>query len=389
MDELLSAVKETGSRRPASPRICLIIGQLGLGGTEKQVVLLAEGLARSGIDVTVVVLKGGEEPREPALRAAGVPVVHIGLKRPSGWRELPYCLVATWRLTRYLRQARPDVVHAFLYHAYVLGAVAAWCARIPVLLAGRRALDDFTRGRPLVLAAERVATGLTDLLVANARAVADCAHATERVPPRKLVVIYNGLPESAFVPARPARLATTRPVVLCVANLRLFKGHADLLRAAAMLRDRGMPCTVALAGDGPEREALRRLAAELGVDARLLGPRTDVDALLARADVVVLPSLTEGLSNAVMEAMAAGRPVVATAVGGTPELLADGRGVLVPPGDPWALADALGAVLAGPEYAWRLGEEARRWSREHLRADTMVARHVALYDELWTRSCAA
>jgi glycosyltransferase involved in cell wall biosynthesis len=388
MDELLSAVKETGRRRPVSPRICLIIGQLGLGGTAKQVVLLAEGLRRGGTAVTVVVLTG-EGSREPELHAAGVPVVHLGLRRTKGWQAIPYVLGATFRLGRYLRRTRPDVVHAFLYHSYVMGALAARYARIPVFIAGRRSLDDFKRGRPLVLAVERIAARVTDLLVANAQAVADGAHVTERVPLGKLAVIYSGLPDSAFVPARPARLETTRPVLMCVANLSRRKGHADLLTAASMLRERGMPCTVALAGEGPERDALRRQAAELDIDVRLLGARTDVDALLARADVVVLPSLSEGLSNAVMEAMAAGRPVVATAVGGTPELLADGRGLLVPPGDPGALADALGAVLSDPEAARRLGDDAREWSDVHLHAETMVARHLMLYDEMWERSCAA
>ena len=388
MDELLSAVKETGRRRPASPRICLIIGQLGLGGTGKQVVLLAEGLRRGGADVSVVVLTTREGPREPALRAAGVPVVHLGLTRAKGWRAIPYVLAATFRLARYLRRTRPDVVHAFLYRSSVMGALAARYARIPVFIAGRRSLDDFKRGRPLARAAERIATRATDLSVANAQAVADRVHVTERVPLGKLAVIYSGLPDSAFIPARPARLETTRPVLLCVANLRRRKGHADLLTAASTLRERGMPCTVALAGEGPERDALRRQAAELDIDVRLLGSRTDVDALLARADVVVSPSLSEGLSNAVMEAMAAGRPVVATAVGGTPELLADGRGVLVPPGDPGALADALGAVLTDPEAARRLGDNAREWSDVHLHADTMVARHLMLYDEMWERSCA-
>lgn len=389
MDELLSAVKETGRRRLASPRICLMIGsELGLGGTEKQLVLLAEGLRRGGMEVTVVVLSSREGPREPVLRAAEVPVVHLGLTRTRGWRAIPSVLVATVRLARYLRRTRPDVVHAFRYRGYVTGALAARYARIPVFIAGRRAPDDFKRGRRLRLAAERIATRVADLVVADAHAVAERAHATEGVPLRKLAVIYNGLPESAFMPVGPAQLDTIRPVVLCVANLRPRKGHAELLAAAGMLRERGMPCTVALAGEGPERDALRRQAAELDIDVRLLGPRTDVDALLARADVVVLPSRSEGLSNAVMEAMAAGCPVVATAVGGTPELLADGRGVLVPPDDPQALADALGAVLAEPEAALRLGDNARQWSLEHLHVDTMVARHLTLYDEMWERSCA-
>jgi L-malate glycosyltransferase len=382
MDELISVVDAApGRRRAASPRICLIIGQLGLGGTEKQVVLLAEGLHRRGIEVTVVVLTG-EGPREAALRAAGVPVVHIGLQQPGDWTAVPRLFAAARRLTRYLRTARPDLVHAFLFHSYVLGALAARLAKVPVFVAGRRSLDDFKLGRRWVRYTEWCATRMTDLLVANAQAVAECARTTERVPADKLTVIYNGLPAEAFEPAQPVRLDTVDPVLLCVANLKSYKGHAILLEAAAILRERGMPCTLALAGDGPEREALDRQARELGVDARLLGSRTDVDRLLAAADIAVLPSLTEGLSNAVMEAMAAGKPVVATAVGGTPELLADGRGVLVPPGDPVALADALATVLLDPGYADRLGRAAREWSRTYLHADAMVAQHVVLYENL-------
>jgi glycosyltransferase involved in cell wall biosynthesis len=377
-------VEEAGSQRQAALRVCLVIGQLGLGGTEKQVVLLAEGLRQRGVDVCVAVLTG-DGPRGDALRAAGVPVVHLGLRPSPGWRVVPQFVAVLGRLTRHLRRFRPDVVHAFLFHSYVLGAPAARLAGVPAVIAGRRSLDDFTRGRPLALAVERIATALTQRLVANADAVAVRVRSTERVPDRKLSVIYNGLPPAAFEPAEAAELDTPHPVVLCVANLHSYKGHADLLAAAALLGDRGRPCTLALAGEGPQRVALRHLAGRLGIDVRLLGARTDVDRLLARADVVVLPSTTEGMSNAVMEAMAAGRPVVATAVGGTPELLAAGRGVLVAPGDPRALADALDEVLGDPAHAARLGRAAREWSRAHLSADTMVHRHLALYDELLER----
>jgi glycosyltransferase involved in cell wall biosynthesis len=388
VDEIVSLVEAGDARRTALPRVCLVIGQLGLGGTEKQVVLLAEGLRRRGIDVTVVVLTA-EGPREHALREAGVPVVHLNLRQPGDWRALPCLVAALARLARYLRRSRPDVVHAFLYHSYVLAAPAARLARIPVLVAGRRSLDDFKRGRRLVLGVERIATRMTHLLVANAHAVADRARVTERVRADKLAVIYNGLPPAAFAEAEPARLDTAHPVVLCVANLKEYKGHAHLLDAAALLRDRGLPCTLVLAGEGPERGPLLGQAAGLGIDVRLLGARTDVDRLLARADAVVLPSLTEGMSNAVMEGMAAGRPVVATAVGGTPELLAGGRGVLVAPRDAAGLADAVERVLRDHEYAARLGRAAREWSRSQLHADTMVERHIALYERLLERRCAA
>ena len=389
MAELLSPVKQAAGKQSASLRICLVIGQLGLGGAEKQVALLAEGLLRQGAEVTVAVLTG-EGPREAALVAAGVRVVHLGRNRPhaSVARKLLALPGVMLRLAWHLRRTRPQVVHAFLYHAYVLGAVAARLTRVPVFVAGRRGLAGPERDRWYAVAAHALASRTADLQVANAHAVAEYVHEAEGAPDDRLEVIYNGLPPSAFASASPARLNTSRPVVLCVANLRRVKGHAELLEAVALLRDRGRPCTLALAGEGPERGALNRRASELGVDVRLLGSRTDVDRLLARADAVVLPSLGEGMSNAVMEAMAAGKPVVATAVGGTPELLADGRGLLVPPGDPVRLADALGAVLNDPERAALMGFEAREWSRRNLTADTMVQRHVALYRRLVDRRCA-
>jgi glycosyltransferase involved in cell wall biosynthesis len=364
--------------------VCLLIGQLGVGGTEKQLTLLAHGLRARGIDTTVLVMfEGG--PREAALRAAGVPVIHLGFQRRSaGWRMPPANLAAFVRLLRHLRRTRPDVLHAFLFHSYVTAAPAARLAGVPILVAGRRSLADFKRGHPLLLAMERVATRMTDQLVANAHAVADSARSAEGIRPGKIAIIHNGIPQSAFDPAPPATMRTELPVVLCVANLIHYKGHRYLFDAVSRLWARGLRCTLALAGDGPERPALERQAARLGVDVRFLGIRTDIERLLARADVAVLPSLEEGMSNAVMEAMAAGCPIVATDVGGTRELLA-GRGVLIAPADPEALADGLARVLADPELAGRLGRRARAWSRDHLPVDAMVDRHVGIYGELLDR----
>jgi L-malate glycosyltransferase len=368
-------------------RVCLLIGQLGLGGTEKQVVLLAQGLRARGVDVRVLLMfKGG--PREPGLREAGIPVVHLGfVSSTAGLRLLPANAVAFVRLVRRLRRLRPDIVHAFLFHSYVTAAPAARLAGVRVLVAGRRSLGDFKRGRRVLLAVERLATRMTDLLIANAEAVAQDTWRHERVRPHKITTVYNGLPESAFEPVIPAELDSAAPVVLCIANLKPDKGHRFLLDAVARLRDQDLPCTLALVGDGPERGGLEKQAATLGIDVRFLGTRTDIEPLLARADVVALPSLHEGMSNAVMEAMAAGRPVVATDVGGTGELLRD-RGVLVPPSDDEALAEGLGRVLRDSELAACLGERARAWSLQHLHADAMVDRHVQIYRELLERRCA-
>jgi len=403
-----------GDHRPliATPkRVCLLIGQLGLGGAEKQVVLLARGLSERGVRTSVLVMYTGG-PREDELRAAGVRVVHLdcpslssmphpvsrsgtGLARAVrapglALRSVGAAALAAESVRRiavHLRRERPDVLHAFLFHGYAAAGPAALLARVPVLVAGRRGLSGREWERPGLRVLARIANRLTDHVVANADAVADCARNVERIPAAKLATIYNGIPDSAFEPAAAAVLDTDAPVILCVANLYWYKGHRHLIEAAALLRERAAACTLALVGDGPERRHLEDRARELALDVRFLGHRADVEMLLARADVCVLPSLTEGMSNAVMEAMAAGKPVVATEVGGTGELLR-GRGVLVPPGDPEALADGLARVLGDPVLAARLGAEARRWSRAHLSADAMVERHVDLYGKLLAARCA-
>ena len=393
-------------------RVCLLIGQLGLGGTEKQVTLLALGLHARGIRTTVLVLFDGG-PHEATLRSAGVPVVHIGgpfrfrprerLRVATGIRKLGAALLAApefamaavdylgrvVKLIRFLRGERPDTLHAFLFHSYIAAAPAARLAGVPLMVAGRRSLSDTSgvRGHPVVIAVGRAATRLTDMVVANAHVVAQDARRVERIPSSKITTIYNGIGEAAFAPATPAVLDVDVPVILCVANLRSYKGHSYLLHAAARLRERNIECALVLAGDGLERCALQKLAADLGVDVRFLGPRCDIPALLARADVFVLPTLSEGMSNAVMEAMAAGKPVVATDVGGNGELLR-GRGVLVPPANADALADGLAEVLTDPGLALRIGAEAQRWARRNLHVDTMVDKHVELYTQLLEARCA-
>jgi glycosyltransferase involved in cell wall biosynthesis len=365
-----------------------LIGQLGLGGAEKQLVLLARGLSARGIRTHMLVMfhKG---PREEGLRNSGVRVVELGFRRrPLGWRQIVANIRACVRLVAFLREERPQVLQAFLMHAYLTAAPAARLARVPVLVAGRRSLGFFKKDNRVVLALERAATRWTDFLVANASAIADEVRRDEGVPAAKIAVIPNGMQPAEFEPVEPADVVSPLPVVLCVANLTAHKGHRHLLEACAALRRAGSPCTLLLIGDGPERAGLRRMADRLEIDVRLLGARTDVSRFLARADAVVLPSLYEGSSNAVMEAMAAGRPVVATSVGGTPELL-EGRGVLVPPEDPAALAEAIQRLLDDPDAAADLGRAAREWAMANLTADVMVDRYVALYRQLLARRSTA
>jgi len=375
-----------GNSAPEPAKVRLMIGQLGRGGTEKQTVLLASGLHERGFDVSVLTMFAGG-PHEQALNDAGVPVVHLGFSTLHTAGGAARNAAAFARLVRLLRRDQPEVLHAFLLHSYLVAAPAARMARLPLLVAGRRSLGDFKQERPMVLRLERLATQGTDLLIANAHAVARDTRERERVPAEKISVIYNGLPRAAFTACPPARIETRHPVLVCIANLRKYKGHQYLLEAAALLHERGTPCTLVLAGDGECRPALERQARQLRLDVRFLGACAEVGPLLARADLVVLPSLHEGMSNAVMEAMAAGRAVVATNVGGTPELLGD-RGILVPPADAGALASAIGGLLADPVRRASLGAAARRWSSVHLGADAMVEEHIRVYSALLELRCA-
>jgi L-malate glycosyltransferase len=379
-------------------RVVLTVGQLGLGGTERQLVLLAQGLKERGIDVGVVSLfRGG--PNEHAIRDAGIQLyVGHSPERPSGAEpETPKFPKSLTRISRHLtnlpqyvswlRTFRPQIVHAFLYHSYVVTPLAARLARVPVVVAGRRSLGDFKEGRRFALLLERLATAMTDKVIANSEAVADYTMRHERLEASKLDVIPNGLPAQAFEPAQPASIPTERPVVVSIANFWAYKGLVHLLDAAAELEATSRPVTVVLVGDGRERAALERQAEERRLDVRFLGERTDVPAVLAAADVVVQTSYSEGLSNAVLEAMAAGKAIVCSDIGGHREPL-DDCGILVPPGESSGLAAGIGQLLDQPLSAGALGDRARARARDKYSQGPMVDAHVATYEEL-LRTCAA
>jgi glycosyltransferase involved in cell wall biosynthesis len=301
------------------------------------------------------------------------------------------------RFARLLGRLRPDVVHGVLPHAYVVGAVAAWLAGVPVVVAGRRSLANFKRGRPVYRLAEPVVNRWTDLVIANCHAVREDTLASERLDPGKVVVVHNGLEVTRYdAPVDPELRAALQvgpgSVVIVVANLIAYKGHTFFLKAWAEVC-RAWPDAVALlVGDGPERAALEALARELGVAERVrfLGSRTDVPALLAISDLLVHPSTEEGFCNAILEAMAAGRPVVATDVGGNREAVVDGEtGLLVPSRAARPLAAAIASMLERPDLAKRMGIAARQRVAAEFDRSVMVRRYEDVYDGLLSRQAEA
>jgi glycosyltransferase involved in cell wall biosynthesis/O-antigen/teichoic acid export membrane protein len=381
--------------RDAGPlRVAFVVGTLNRGGTERQILLLGSALAAQGHLVTVICLASAGHQGADA-RAAGIRVAEIGfpslrrslLFRPS-WLRLQL-LPAVQRLRSILREASPDVVHCFLYWGYLIGVPAARSVGVPVVISSRRSLTAAAARIHLLGPWERVCDRLANAVTCNSAAVMEDAIAHSGLPRRKAVVLYNGvrLPAEAIPPDGQAKR------IVIVANLIPYKGHDVALAAFAQVRV-ALPTVAArlqFAGAGPAEQTLRAQARELGIDREVdfLGSVADVPALLAECSFTVLPSLTEGMPNAVLESLAHGRPVVASAVGGVPEILDRGGGILVHPGDPEALAGAISTLLADPALVADLGAEGRALVRDSFGVDRLVADSLRLYYRLLGRTDSA
>jgi glycosyltransferase involved in cell wall biosynthesis len=365
-------------------RIAFLIGTLEFGGSEIQTCRLAMELTAVGHEVTVLALsKAG--PLTEALTEAGVTwrsLDYAGLRprAASGhlqpWR-VPAQFLKLLRLVVVLRRLHVEVLHANLFSAVVWGIPAAAIAGVPVRVSGRRGLPPASAPwvRRLAL---RVTNRWAHRVVANCKAVADAVRIDEGLRDDQIIEIPNGVD---IPPARTyARIA--RPTFVVVANLIAYKGHADVLAALASLDD---PPVVRLLGDGPERARLVRLAAELELGTDVLvfeGAVRNVGEILQEVDAAILASHEEGLPNAVLEAMAAGLPVIATDVGGVSELVTDGiEGLLVAPSSPRELARAIERLRRDAPLRARLGQNGRRRAAS-FRWEACRDSHLALYRTL-------
>jgi len=376
---------------PERLRIVEFTNCFHLGGGEVQVLELLRRLP-AVYQVSLHAL----DPNGPLLdetRALGYePLIH-----PLGGSFMRRAaIIETMKLARWLRRERIDLVHAHDFYAALLAVPAARLARVPVVMSRLDLVHWHGRVRHLAFA---VASHAADVVVANCEAVRDLVVHVERVSPEKVIVIRNGLDLQRFDALRAAPLqaplpdAGGAPLAVVVANMRHeVKRQEDFLAAFAQVR-RGVPEAQALlVGEGQRRDELVRIAREhgLGGSVHFLGSRQDVPAILARATFGVLCSSKEGLSNAVMEGMAAGLPMVVTDAGGNAELVKDGaRGFVIPPERPEALAQAMLRILADPGRARRMGQAARRFVEEELGLDRMIAEHDRLYRRLARRQVVA
>ncbi len=365
-------------------RVLHIIEGLPRAGAENQLVRLCCRLARDRFEPGICSIRIGG-PHETTLRAAGVPVWIVPKHGPCD----PLLLA---RLARRIRRFRPQIVHTWLFTANTFGRAAAALCRVPCIIGSERAAEKWKSLRHRL--ADRRLARCSAAIITNAEATRRYCIEHSGLPAEKITVVYNGIDVAAFDrvsergPAAPLP-ATERMMIGTVARLEEQKGLPFLLRAFAALQRPDIGLWII--GDGSRRRDLEAQAAELGLAPQsiFLGSRTDVPALLHQLDIFALPSLWEGMPNAVMEAMAAAKPVVATAVDGTPELVVDGTtGILVPPSDADGLRNALEQLLRDPDQRRRLGQAGRARIASEFTDERMVARMESLYEDLLAHTAA-
>ncbi|MGZ3441103.1 MAG: glycosyltransferase [Polyangia bacterium] len=363
-----------------------VVDCLNVGGTERQLYELLRRTDRTRYRPLLACFKpGGELVGE--LRELGIEPAIFPLRGSLAQANTAYQIT---RMAMLIRSENVRVVHAHDFYSNVIGVAAASLAGARSI-ASRRDLAHWLSGTQKKML--HFACRMADAVVANAAAVAEQTARDFGVAAHKLHVVPNGIDVTHFdlqAFHTPEPLLPTGdvsiPRICMVGSMHLpDKGHADLLEAAAILKARGVRAQYLIVSDGALRSGLEQKAQALGVsgDVVFLGRRADVPSLLVRCDVVAHPSWSEGFPNAVLEAMCAARPVVATRVGGIPEVMTDGvHGLLVEPQRPAELASAIGRLLANPLAGHVMGLRGRQHVEREYSLDKMRSTVEALYEQL-------
>jgi glycosyltransferase involved in cell wall biosynthesis len=362
-------------------KILYIIGGLGVGGAERQLLYLVEGIARRA-DVTVVSLSGSDVALLPEFKRLARVQTVLCPKRPG----VDPVLIP--RLVAMLRRERPAIVHTFLRTANYWGRVAACLAGIPIRIASERNIEIERGGLANLL--DRILSSVTDRVVVNATAIQDYLVRREKLDPAKVEMIHNGAPVSRPLlgpDVRTARrelgLGEAEHLVAFIGRLAPQKNPGLFLEMARAVLRSGLKCGFLLVGDGPLRVALTDQARTLGIQeaVRFTGVRNDVPRILRVTDLLVLTSDWEGLPNVILEALAAGVPAVATNVGGVGELLADGvTGYVISPRDLSTLVNRVIGMLNDKGFRAECGRRGQEYVQSHFSISVMVDHTVALYN---------
>lgn len=371
-----------------TPILFLIDYFHGTGGTERHLAHLVCNLCRQFFQVTVVVFDLGANPLVDDMREAGAEVLAL----PLGRIYTPSAMVAAWRLSRLILERRIEIVQTYHQKSDTLGAIVAHFAGVPHVIPSKRDLGELRS--PFYRLISRICRSWFDKVVVVSDSVANAVVATEGIDRSRIVRIYNGVDAVAF---RPPSLAESRLarealgfsaddfVVGMVANFRPEKDHDTLFAAASEAATRIPRLKLLLVGEGPllAHQRARSANSTPGVEVRYVGAVRDVQRCLHAMDVACLISASEGFSNALLEKMAVGLPVVVTDVGGNPEAVSHGHnGFVIRSGDVRALASALDTLYTDAATRLDMGRQSRRLVEEQFSLESMWRAHVGLYRSL-------
>jgi glycosyltransferase involved in cell wall biosynthesis len=388
--ETLPSVPDTNpvrgaTRRPV--RIVFVVDNMGVGGSELNAVRTAEHLDRSRFDLRVVCFDVAG-PLAERYRAIDVPVMYTPIGSLHGMQMLR----AGRRFANYLRSERVDIVHSHDMYSNIFAVPWSRIARTPVTIASRRWWYSLPSAK--LRLGNTVAFRMADAVLANSGQVARSVHSADGIREERIRIVSNFADDAAFAPLdacerdrrrKELGLQAGEIAIGCVARLVPVKDHAALIRAFRPVREACPDAKLVLVGDGPSREEIVALSSAQGVGEHVIvaGARTDGANYHHLFDISVLASRSEGFPNSLVEAMAAARPVVATAVGGNVDAVVDGEtGRLVPAGAVEARAAALLELARSPELRARFGRAGHTRALQEYRADRAIATLEAMYDDL-------
>jgi len=367
-------------------RVFFLLDSFMIGGTETQAVELARRLDPKRYQVTIGCLRR-EGPLLERLKDTPVEIMEVDL---GGGIDSPAGLLRILKLAHFLRKQRFQILHAHDLWSNIVGMAAAMLARTPVTITSQRDLSHdawYGTYRRRVL---RFLQGRSSVVLTNAKAIRDGLIEQDRLLPDKVCVVYNGVDLDRFhVLADRDQIFPScggNKLIVLVGNMITdVKGHDVLISAAPQVVKVHPKTQFVLVGEGAMRSGFEKHVRDLGLHENFLflGRRRDVPAILACCDIAVLPSLAEGLPNAVLEYLAAGLPVVATALGGNIEIIQDGAtGLLVPAQDPQSLAGALIKLLSDEDLAARIAGDGCDYVKQNFSFERLVADMDALYAKL-------
>lgn len=359
------------------------------GGAEEHILMLLRGLDRERFHLHFVCMPEVAEQLRGDV-PDDVKVLPLRLEKPSQ-------VATAFQFAQILQQRRVDILHSHLFCGSVVASPIAWLCRVPLVVETPHVREKWRRGwLKSHFVVDRVAGHFVDYYIAVSEANARYLVEQKGLPAEKVRVIHNGCDLDRFSDAHPSAAGMKQalgfgeddPVVIVVARLEPQKGHHVLLKALPQVRREFPRVRFVCAGDGSLRPDLERETRDLGLQdtVRFVGYQSNVADWLSLADISVLPSFYEGLPLVAIESLAAGRPVVATAVDGTPEVVINEQtGLTIPPGDAGQLANAILRLLREPALGRRLASAGRRWVLERFSREQQIKKTQEFYVRTWER----